>query len=156
MALEGIYGIRGDIFPVQVIESGGLEGEGGGIWLKELRGGLNGERLREILEMSEKMPRGAPLSAYLYTVLQANGTGFKEMMGMSEVSFEAVLKEYGLTAKWEAEGLQKGLQTGLQKGLQQGMGEAVKRLQKHGMGPKEIAGVLELPLGTVRRYLKAE
>ena len=114
------------------------------IWLKELRGGLNGERLREILEKSRDMPKGAPLSAYLYTVLQANSQGFKEILAMSDASFEAVLEEYGLTAKWEA------------KGREEGRDAAVKRLQKYGMEPKQIAEALALPLGTVFRYLKAE
>jgi flagellar biosynthesis/type III secretory pathway protein FliH len=146
--------------------------------------------------MSGKMPKGAPLSAYLYTILRANSSGLREMMAMSDASFEAVLEEYGLTAKWEARGLerglekglekgiQKGLQRGLKKGLQQGLQkgreegkeegreegiqkglqkgreegreEAVRRLQKYGMEPKQIAEALELPLGTVFRYLKAE
>jgi hypothetical protein len=160
----GIYYVEGNIFPVQVIESKRLEGGGGVIWVKELRGGLNGEELREIIEMSGKMPKGAPLSAYLHTILRANSLGFREMVAMSDASFEAVLEEYGLTAKWEAKGLEKGLEKGLQKGLQkglrkgreEGLEDAVKRLQKYGMEPKQIAEALALPLGTVFRYLKAE
>jgi hypothetical protein len=62
------------------------------------------------------------------------------MLGMSEASFEEVLEEFGLTAKWEAKGMEK----------------AVQRLEKHGMEPGHIAEVLELPLGTVFTYLKAE
>jgi predicted transposase YdaD len=65
-------------------------------------------------------------------------------MAMSEASFEAVLEEYGLTAKWEARGLEKGRE------------DAVKRLQKHGMEPEQIAEALELPLETIFRYLQAQ
>jgi hypothetical protein len=136
----GIHYVEGDIFPTQIIESKRLEGGGGGVWLKDLRGGLNGEQLREIIEMSKGMPKGAPLAAYLHTVLQANSRGLREMLAMSEASFEAVLEEYGFTAKWEAKGLVK----------------AVKRLQKHGMEPQQIAEVLELPLDTVVGYLAAD
>jgi flagellar biosynthesis/type III secretory pathway protein FliH len=98
------------------------------------------------------------------------------MVAMRNASFEAVLEECGLTAKWVAKGLQKGREEGLQKGLQKGLREglekglqkgwekgreeglenAVKRLQKYGMEPKQIAEALALPLGTVFRYLKAE
>jgi hypothetical protein len=52
------------------------------------------------------------------------------MMTMPDASFEAALEEYGLTAKWEAKGRK----------------EAVKRPQKYGMGPKQIAEAPELPL----------
>jgi hypothetical protein len=62
------------------------------------------------------------------------------MVAMSDASFEAVLKEYGFTEKWKAEGME----------------EAVKRMQKHGMGPKQISEVLELPRRTVSRYLKVK
>jgi hypothetical protein len=146
----GIYYVTGDIFAVQIIESKRLEGDGA-FWLKELRRGLNGERIREIIEVSGKMPKGAPLSAYLHTVLQANSHGLKEMMKMSYASFEAVLEEYGLTAKWEARGLERGLEEGLERGLEEGREEAVKRLQKYGMEPRQIAEALELPLD-IQRY----
>jgi predicted transposase YdaD len=69
-------------------------------------------------------------------------------MAMSEASFEAVLEEYGLTAKWEARGLEKGREEGRE--------DAVKRLQKHGMEPEQIAEALELPLETIFRYLQAQ
>jgi hypothetical protein len=52
------------------------------------------------------------------------------------------------TVEWEARGLEKGLEKGRE--------EAVRRLQKYGMDPKQIFEALELPLGTVFRYLKAE
>jgi hypothetical protein len=62
------------------------------------------------------------------------------MVAMSDASFEAVLEECGLTAKWEAKGIEK----------------AVKRLRKYGMGPKQISEALELPRRTVSKYLKAQ
>jgi predicted transposase YdaD len=72
---------------------------------------------------------------------------FKELVTMPS-AFEEVLEECGLIAKWEARGLEKGREEGLER--------AVKRLQKHGMDPVEIAGILELPLPAVIRYLEAE
>jgi flagellar biosynthesis/type III secretory pathway protein FliH len=78
------------------------------------------------------------------------------MMAMSEASLDAVFEEYGLTAKWEAKGLEKGLAKGLEKGLEKGREEAVKKLQEYGMEPRQIAEALALPLGAVSRYLAAE
>jgi hypothetical protein len=157
----GIYYVEGDIFAIQIIESKRREEGGGGIkLLNDLRGGVNGEQLQQIIEMIGKMPEEVPLSAYLYTLLQANDCGYKEMLAMANTSVQAVLEEFGFSEKWEARGLQKGreegLQKGLEKGLQKGREEAVKRLQKYGMDPKQISEALELPLGTVFRYLKTE
>jgi hypothetical protein len=143
----GIYHVRGDILGIQIIEVKRL-GEGEAVWLKALRGGLNGERLRKIIEISRGMPKGAPLSAYIYILLQANVSGFREVLAMSDASFEEVLEEFGLTAKWEAKGREEG--------REESRGEAVKRLQKYGMDPGQIAEALGLPLGTVFRYLNAE
>jgi predicted transposase/invertase (TIGR01784 family) len=152
----GIYYVEGDIFAIQIIERRRLEGRGGIQLLKDLRGGLNGEQLQRIIEMVRKMPEGMPLSAYIHMLLQANSKGLREMRAMSDTSLEAVLEELGFTAEWEARGLQKGLEKGLQKGREEGREEAVRRLQKYGMDPKQISEALELPLGTVFRYLKAE
>ncbi|MDR1030079.1 MAG: hypothetical protein LBL76_04330 [Treponema sp.] len=139
----GIYRVRGDIVGIQLVESKRLDGEAG-VWLQGLRSGLNGEGLRAILERGKGMPKGAPLSAYMYVVLQANSPGFKEVLRMSEASFEEVLEEFGLTAKWEA------------KGWDEAHGEDVRKLQKYGMDPLQIAKALELPLGTVFQYLSTE
>jgi predicted transposase YdaD len=114
--------------------------------------------------MVGKMPEEVPLSAYLDTLLQANDCSFKEMMAMANTSVAAVLEEFGFSEPWETrglqkgieEGLQQGMEKGLQQGLQKGREEAVRGLQKYGMDPKQISEVLELPLGTVFQYLKAE
>jgi predicted transposase YdaD len=53
-------------------------------------------------------------------------------------------------------GMEKGREEGLEKGLQKGLQQAVRGLQKYGMDPKQISEALELPLGTVFRYLNAE
>jgi hypothetical protein len=69
--------VAGDILPVQIIESRRLEGEDD-IWLRELSGDLDGERLGKLLEQSRAMPAGAPFSAYIYMVLKANPEGLRE------------------------------------------------------------------------------
>jgi hypothetical protein len=114
-------------------------GEEGTRWIKDLRGGLNGERLGKILESGKGMPDGAPISAYMHTILRANLAGLREVLRMSDATIDDVLEEFGLTAKWEARGRE----------------EAVKRLQKYSMEPEQITLALELPQDTVFRYLNA-
>ncbi|MDR2376498.1 MAG: hypothetical protein LBD96_08685 [Treponema sp.] len=147
----GIYEVVGDIVGIQVVETGRL-GEGG-VWLKDLRRGLKGEELEEIIRRVEGMPEGSPVSAYLYQIIQANSEGTKELAAMSERKFEKVLEECGLTAKWEAKGLEQGLEQGLERGLEQGLERVVKKLWKHGMASEEISLALELSPDTVSRYL---
>jgi hypothetical protein len=148
-AWPGIYYIDGDIFAVQIIESKRLRDEDGGIWLKTLRRGLNSARIWEIMEVGRKLPEGTASGAYFDVLLRANARGFKEAMPMADLTIDEVLEEAGFTARWEARGLEKGLE----KGREEGREEAVKRLQKYGMEPGQIAEALELPLGTVSRYL---
>jgi hypothetical protein len=144
----GIYYIKEDIFATQIIESRRLEKTGGGIWLKDLRRGLNWEQLWEIIELTGKIPEGIPLATFLHTLIQANSPGAKEMMAMSESVVKDLLLEfsekYGFIAQWEAKGLEKGLE------------KAARRLKKHGMEPGQIAEALELPLETVFGYLQAQ
>jgi hypothetical protein len=148
----GIYHVKGDIVKVQVIETRRLGGSGGEQWLRNLRGGLKGEELREIIEGSGREAPGLSLVAYMHMILRANDDGVKELTTMSEMALEKVLEECGYIAKWK----EKGWDEGLEKGLEKGWEEAVKRLQKHGMDPTEIAEVLELPLATVFNYLDTE
>jgi hypothetical protein len=138
----GIYYVSGDMFKVQVIETKKLREGDGGIWLRDLRGGLKGEELGEILRIGKGLGKEAPMGAYLHALIQANMMGFKEMVEMNDaVTIEDVLEEYGFTARWEARGLERGLE------------RDVKKLRKHGMDPAAIAEALELPPATVSRYL---
>jgi hypothetical protein len=137
----GIYHVTGDILPVQIVENRELNEEDS-IWLKDLTGGLDGARLQKVLEKSEGMPKGSPLSAYISMVLRANPGGFREVMAMSDMSFESVLEEFGLTTKWE------------KKGREEGREEVVNMLYRYGMTPEQIAAALMLPADTIAGYLK--
>jgi DNA-directed RNA polymerase specialized sigma24 family protein len=76
--------------------------------------------------------------------------------------------EARMLGKGREEGMEKGearmlekvearmLEKSMEKGLEKGREEAVRRLQKYGMDPQQIAEALELPLGTVFRYLETE
>ncbi|MDR0622964.1 MAG: hypothetical protein LBG10_00860, partial [Treponema sp.] len=137
----GIYHVRGDILPIQIVENRELHEEDS-IWLKDLTGGLDGVRLQRVLEKSEGLPKGSPLAAYISMVLRANPGGFREVMAMPDMSFESVLEEFGLTTKWE------------NKGREEGREETVNRLYQYGMAPEQIAEALMLPPDTVAGYLK--
>jgi hypothetical protein len=137
----GIFQIEGEILGLQVVEMGRLREEDGGLWLRDLRGGLKGEELRGILEKVRGMPGDAPVSAYVDRVIRANSPALEEILKMSDITFDEVMEKYGIAARWEEKGLEKGLE------------RDVKKLRKHGMDPAEIAQALELPSDTVSKYL---
>jgi hypothetical protein len=140
----GIYYVGGgEVGGVQVVETKKLREEDGGIWLRGMRGDLRVNELRGIMERGRKMPEGAPLAAYLHMVFRANRVGFEEIVKMAD-GFEEVLERHGFIAKWKEAGREEGWE------------EAVRRLQKYGMDPVEIAKALELPLAVVFKYLGAE
>jgi hypothetical protein len=107
---------------MQIVETKKLREEDGGVWLRDLRGDLKREELRGIIKRGQGMPEGTPLAAYLYMVVGANKAEYKELVEMSN-AFEEAMEECGFAAKWEDRGLAK----------------AVKKLQKYGMDPAEIA-----------------
>jgi hypothetical protein len=128
----GIYHVAGDILPVQIIESKRLSGDDS-IWLKELRGGLNAERLREILEAGKGMPKGSPLSAYMNMILRANPGGLQEVMKMSDAALEAIFEEYGLAEKWIERGMERGMERGIERGIEQGIERGIEQGMERGI-----------------------
>jgi hypothetical protein len=117
----GIYVAAGDIFPIQVIDSGELSGEEN-VWLKGLRGGLETGEAMAILRAGREKGRGL-LGAYLEVVLNANAGVFLEVgkMGNRGLTFDDVLVELGLTAKWKAEGREEGREEVARKALARGL-----------------------------------
>jgi flagellar biosynthesis/type III secretory pathway protein FliH len=66
---------------------------------------------------------------------------------------EDYVREQGM-AEGLAEGREQGMAEGREKGLAEGREEAVRRLQKYGMEPQQIAEALELLPDTVFRCLE--
>jgi hypothetical protein len=48
--IQGIYVVKGDIIPIQIIETK-LLSEDDNLWLKELRGGLNNDIFQKIIKI---------------------------------------------------------------------------------------------------------
>jgi hypothetical protein len=97
----GIYQVNEGTFATQIIESKRLEGGGTGIGLRDLRGDLKGEELSAIIEKAGRMPKGAPLSAYLHTIAAANRSELRGTMEMVDL-FSELMEEEGFAEKWKA------------------------------------------------------
>jgi len=103
---SGIYTVRGDILPIQVIDSRKLPVEEN-LWLKSLSNDLEYTAITEIGNEIYKQGKAARLAAYLYVLTQANSTAAREAVKMSS-TFDKVMEESGLAAKWRAEGRTEG------------------------------------------------
>ena len=100
----GIYTVTGAIFPVQFIDSRKLSAKDGEL-LRSLRTlgfeeGVNTfERIA--LQNEDKKRR---LMAYLAVMLQNNAPAAQEVMMRGKITFEQMVENTGLAAKWEARG----------------------------------------------------
>jgi hypothetical protein len=102
---EGIYTVKGDILPIQIIESRKLPAEEN-VWLKSLRDRLNHTEREQISTEMARQGKDAQIAAYLQVIAKANPQIIQEIfMGKkSSLTFEQALEDVGLTAKWEARG----------------------------------------------------
>jgi len=96
----GIYTIKGDVLPIQIIDSRKLSVEEN-LWLKSLNCGHNGVTIARLNREIDRKDRPARLRAYLYTIISANKEAAKEASEMGN-KFDEFVEETGLAAKWEA------------------------------------------------------
>jgi hypothetical protein len=152
---SGIYSVRGDVMPIQVIDSRGLPEEEN-LWLRGLSDKLDISSGRRLAKEIERRGKGVEIKAYLYAMARANAAMVREVMNMGDgaLAFERALEEVGLTAKWRAEGEARGRAEGEIRGRAEGeirgraQAEAQARrrfieLLKSGKSPEELLKMYE-------------
>ena len=101
-ACPGIYTVKGDILPIQVIDNRLLP-EGENSWLRDLRSNLGPQDVRRLLDGIRRQGKAAKVKAYLDAIARANKDSVREAikMGSTSLTFDEILEEAGLVAKWE-------------------------------------------------------
>ena len=101
----GIYTIRGDILPIQVIDSRKLS-VNENLWLRELNNNLEVFELERVLSEIYKQGKAARIKTYLDAVTRANKDSLQEVIKMSNtaLTLDEIFEEAGLVARWEARG----------------------------------------------------
>jgi hypothetical protein len=104
----GIYTVRGDYLPVQMIETKRLSASEN-LWLRSLANDLESGAARAILERG-KGGVARELSAYLDVLLRANPGAFVEAWNMANrtKTFEEVFTEAGIIPQWIERGIERG------------------------------------------------
>ena len=98
----GIYTVKGDILPIQIIDSKMLSTEEN-LWLKDLNNKLEAREAERLLLELNRQGKAARISAYIDAIARANSLAIKEAMNMSNtvISFDEVLEITGANARAE-------------------------------------------------------
>ncbi|MCL1790864.1 MAG: hypothetical protein FWG40_05825, partial [Peptococcaceae bacterium] len=124
----GIYYIRGEVFPIQLVERNKLSKDEN-LFLKMLGSNLKVNDVLSILEVHKEKKILDLNNVYLDRVRQANKVIFEEALNMStaaEYFFEVAEKKGWLEEKWKEgieEGMEKGREEGIVEGLEKGREE---------------------------------
>ena len=106
---QGIYNVKGDILPIQIIDSRKLSPEEN-LWLRDLNNKLDAQEAGRLLLEARRKGKAARILAYIDAVSRANYYAIREAINMSKtaVSFDYVLETTGFNARAEARGEAKG------------------------------------------------
>jgi hypothetical protein len=139
---EGIYTVKGDILPIQVINSRKLSADEN-LWLKSLSNKLNHVEVRRISTEIAHRGKTARIAAFIHAIAGANPKSIKEAIKMANtLTIEQVFEDVGWTAKWEARGKAEG--------EAKGKLEIARNFKKMGLPVSQIAEGTGLPPETIQ------
>jgi len=106
---SGIYTVKGDILPIQIIDSRKLSAEEN-LWLSDLDNKLEVREARRLLLEVHRQGKEARIHAYINAIARANYLVIKEAIDMNSTatSLEDVLIETGVMARAEARAEARG------------------------------------------------
>jgi len=148
--LPGIYIVKGDILPIQIIDNRKLSEEEN-IWLKDLDNKLDVPELRRITTEIHRQgkDKAARIKAYLDVIARANREILEEVIKMSDSSLalEQIFEEVGWIAKWEARGEEKGRQEGIYEIARNALGKGLPIDVIHDITGLDIETLEQLAIG---------
>jgi predicted transposase/invertase (TIGR01784 family) len=130
----GITLITGDALSMQIIERRKLPVREA-VWLGSLGGDLSVEAIKAVLEEARKVPRDAPLGAYMYMVLMANARKTREVLKMSDMAaIDEIFEGLGIIEYYEA----RGEAQGEARGKEEKAVQIARNLKKIGLPLEQI------------------
>jgi hypothetical protein len=162
----GIYIVKGDVMPVQIIDVRKLAVEEN-LWLNSLRRKLDRNAVGRVIEERERQKKDAGYSAYFDVIFRANPETFKEAMEMrgAPTLMQLIMEtKVGasvfaeMEARCRAESLQKGRAEGMEKGRAEGRLneklEIARKMKETGDSIEKIQAITGLDIKTVNRLRK--
>ncbi|MDR1586128.1 MAG: hypothetical protein LBS57_01585 [Treponema sp.] len=143
----GIYTVKGDIIPVQIINSRELSAVENR-WLRDLNDRLDIPEIRAITAEIQREGKYGRIWAYLEAIYNANLEKMEEAFKMSDtaLTLDKVLENIGLTTIWEERGEERGEKRGKEKKAL----EIAQNLLKMGLTVEQIAEASALPVEKVQ------
>jgi len=140
---SGVYTVSGGIVPIQIVNSKKLSRENN-IWLKSLNSGIGSVDVWSIEEAAKRTRRKALVEGYLNVVARANRHIVMEAytMGKRLPSWEEVVVETGLAARWMEEGEVKGEAKGRYK--------TARTALSKGCSPEFVHDITGLDMETIK------
>jgi len=148
---SGIYTVKGDILPIQIIDSRKLSMDEN-LWLKHLDNKLLAEEASRLLLEASKKSKATRILAYIDAIARSNYLAIKEMMSMSNaaISFDEVLEITGANARAEAKGEARGLAEGAERKAL----DIAKNLVYLGIPPETVIAATKLDPDKVNALYK--
>ena len=141
---EGIYHISGDIFPIQIIHTAKLSKENN-FWLRNLTNDLKAkEDARKLLEKYNERQQEHLYQSLMDVIVKANIELFEEVDDMCDALMEIVKPK--VEAKVQAARIEERTNVIL---------DLIRKKLSKGMSIEEIADLLEEPVETVQKLIKA-
>jgi uncharacterized protein (DUF2249 family) len=148
----GVYIVKGDVMPIQIIDSRKLSADEN-LWLKSLRRRLDKTAIDKAIEERERQYKSVKYDAYFDVIFRANPEAFKEVMGMRAPSLIQLVLETEAGASWfaeaEARGEAKGEARGRTVGLTEGRTEVARNALAQGLTPELVQKITGLDMQTI-------
>jgi hypothetical protein len=133
---NGIYYVNGDTSPTQIVVSADLAEEDN-LWLRSLRNDLDAAGMDKVITQQERSGGKLSVEAYLQVILKANPFTFQEIQDMRGKTFDEVMEEAGVTAKWVNRGFvlgeERGIALGEERGIALGEERGIVRGEERGI-----------------------
>ena len=143
----GIYYIKGDIFPIQLIVTSQLSKEEN-FWLRNLTDDLTDrEAVEELAREYHEHRKNTLYRSVMNVIVKANEELFEEESDVCEAIIDLFRDEYD-------KGVEEAKLQGVRQGIQQGILEAAKKMLKKGNTCEAVADMLELELNVVEDIRK--
>ncbi len=165
----GIYYIKGDVFPIQLIVTSRLSKEHN-FWLKNLTDDLPDRvAVQELAREYHAYRENTLYRSVMNVIIKANEELFKEESNVCEAIIDLFRDEYD---KGIADAKEQGIQQGIEKGIEQGIQQGIEKGIEQGIEKGVVADIkcmmknlhltmeqameaLEIPAGEQERYRRA-
>ncbi len=127
MTEAGIYSVKGDIIPIQIIVTRKLS-DGENLWLRSLTNNLKEtEKAKKLIEDYLENTKNNLYQSVMETIMRANQKTFEEVNGMSDIIMEIVQEKFDRKLK---EALEKELEKAKKEQLKKTKEEVTEQLTK--------------------------